>query len=81
MPKIPFKYRGKSAHPYDDRIFEGKLLLRHYAPFIEGEDFCIKVDPDTIQKLAGYDKDGNEVYKSYKLKKVQIEGGLFEYTL
>ena len=81
MPKIPFKYRGKSAHPYDDRVFEGSLLLRSYASFIYGEDFCIKVDPDTIQKLAGYDKDGNEVYKSYKLKKAQIEGGLFEYTL
>ena len=75
MKNIPFKYRGKSAHPYDDRIFEGSLLLRSYAPFIYGEDFCVKVDPNTIQKLAG------EVYKSYKLKKSQIEGGLFEYTL
>ena len=81
MAKIPLKYRAKVAHKYIDEMVTGSLLLRSYAPFIEGEGFCVKVDPDTIQKLAGYDNDGNEVYRSYKLKRVQIEGGLFEYTL
>ncbi len=81
MQKVPLKYRAKVAHKYNDEMVEGSLLLRTYAPFIYGEKFCVKVDPATLQKLAGYDKDGNEIYKTYRLKRVQIEGGLYEYSL
>lgn len=64
--KIPPKYRAK--HLYSNQIFHGNLFVGFIGAFILSGDFHARVDPDTIQKFCGYDKDGNEVYVSYKPK-------------
>lgn len=64
--KIPPKYRAK--HFYSDKLIYGNLFQGRLATFIYGADFYSRVDPKTLQKLSGYDKDGNEVYRTYKLK-------------
>lgn len=74
--KIPLKFRGKIFHKYIDDYVEGGLMVRTYGAFVDG----IRVDPDTLQKLCGYDKDGNEVYRTYKLK-IEMIGGYHEYTV
>ena len=73
---IPPKYRAKIFHKYIDDYAEGDLMLRSYGVFVDG----VKVDPDTLQKLCGYDKDGNEVYRTYKLK-IEMIGGYHEYSV
>lgn len=76
MKNIPPKYRARILHKYIDDYVDGALMVRTYGAFVDG----IRVDPDTLQKLCGYDKDGNEVYRSYKLK-VERFGDYYEYSV
>ncbi len=66
--KKPPQYRAKSL--YANRIYYGNLFVGYIGAFIISGDlqFQAQVDPDTIQKFCGYDKDGNAVYVSYKPK-------------
>ena len=61
------KYRGEILYTNDkicgDLINDGKYT--GFAEIRAGKEFFL-VNPFTLQKLAGYDKDGNEVYRSVK---------------
>ena len=66
--EVPNKYRGKII--YSDEIVSGDLLnAGKYTGFAEiraGKEIFSFVDPFSLQKLAGYDKDGNEVWRKIK---------------
>ena len=63
--EIPNKWRGEILYTNDkicgDLINDGKYT--GFAEIRAGKEFFL-VNPFTLQKLAGYGKDGNEVYKS-----------------
>lgn len=66
--EVPNKWRGKSMNT--GGIVEGLLISRHsrhYLPVILdawGREH--QIQPDKLFKLAGYDENGNEVYKSWR---------------
>ncbi len=55
---IPIKFRGKDIatdeYVYGDKIVQGVLYQRIGRTLVKN---------GSVQQLAGYDKDGNEVYK------------------
>ena len=55
---IPDKYRGKNV--LTDEYVYGKETVPCLNYFRIGK-YLVK--PESLQKLAGYDKEGNEIYK------------------
>lgn len=55
---IPIKFRGKDIandeYVYGDKVVQGVLYQRIGRTLVKN---------GSVQQLAGYDKDGNEVYK------------------
>lgn len=55
---IPIKFRGKDIatdeYIYGDKVFQDVLYQRIGRTLVKN---------GSVQQLAGYDKDGNEVYK------------------
>lgn len=78
---IPRKFRAKRLHKFKDEIVYGNIRPLINSVFIYDTNFSVRVDPDTVQKLSGYDKDGNEIYRTYKLKAVEEAKGVVQYSL
>ena len=57
---IPVKFRGKRLDT--EEFVYGYLVQTPFAVKIVNVEGEYKVDAETISKLAGYDKNGNEVY-------------------
>ena len=55
---VPTKFRGKDIatdeYVYGDKVFQGVLYQRIGRTLVKN---------DSVQQLAGYDEQGNEVYK------------------
>lgn len=66
--EVPNKYRGEiiftNQKVCGDLIDDGKYT--GFAEIRSGKEIFSLVSPFTLQKLAGYDKDGNEVWKNLK---------------
>ena len=63
--KIPDKWRGRRI--LNDEEISGELVKNQlgYLIRVEGGGYA-KVKPESLSKLAGYDEEGNEVYRSSK---------------
>ena len=61
--QVPYKFRGKRLD--NNEYVYGDLLQGVFTKILtsSGEYF---VDPYTVAKLVGYDRDNNEVYKGQK---------------
>ncbi|MBQ7199223.1 MAG: hypothetical protein IJS29_08180 [Selenomonadaceae bacterium] len=63
--EVPEKWRGKRLLLNQDIVY-GTLTNRGIWTAIANKDGIFRVFDDSLQKLAGYDENGNEVYRSYK---------------
>lgn len=63
--EVPEKWRGKRLLLNQDIVY-GTLTNRGIWTAIANKDGIFRVFEDSLQKLAGYDENGNEVYRSYK---------------
>lgn len=63
--EVPNKWRGKRLLLNQDIVY-GTLTNRGIWTAIANKDGIFRVFNNSLQKLAGYDKDGNEVYRSIK---------------
>ena len=58
------EYYELRAKPFDsDKWIYGEIYDAGYGFFINRTE----IDPRTVQRLAGYDEEGNEVFKSVRL--------------
>lgn len=62
--EVPEKWRGKRT--LNGEYIYGTLLSKHFGLLIYDGRGYAKVEPQSLCKLAGYDENGNEVYRSYK---------------
>ncbi len=63
--EVPNKWSGKRLLLNQDIVY-GTLTNRGIWTAIANKDGIFRVFDDSLQKLAGYDEDGNEVYRSVK---------------
>lgn len=63
--EVPNKWRGKRLLLNQDIVY-GTLTNRGNWTAIANKDGIFRVFDDSLQKLAGYDENGNEVYRSVK---------------
>ena len=63
--EVPEKWRGKRLLLNQDIVY-GTLTNRGIWTAIANKDGIFRVFDDSLQKLAGYDENGHEVYRSYK---------------
>lgn len=63
--EIPNKWRGRRWLLNNDMVY-GTLTSKGTYAAIANKDGVFRVFDNSIAKLAGYDKDGNEVYRSCK---------------
>ncbi len=63
--EVPNKWRGKRLLLNQDIVY-GTLTNRGIWTAIANEKGVFRVIDDSLQKLAGYDENGNEVYRSCK---------------
>jgi len=62
--EIPNKYRG--IRKLTGKPIYGELYRFSFATMIKTDGIFYPVKPKSVCKLAGYDKDGNEIYRSCK---------------
>ena len=61
--QVPYKFRGKRLD--NNEYVYGDLLQGVFTKILTSSREYV-VDPYTVAKLVGYDRDNNEVYKGQK---------------
>ena len=62
--EVPNKWRGKRL--VNGEYVSGVLFKNSVGALINDGSGYVQVDPKSLSKLAGYDEEGNEVYRSSK---------------
>lgn len=69
---VPVKFRGKMASTgkYVYGTLAGKGILGDWL-FSTEQGGWVVIQSGSLQRLAGYDKEGNEVYQNWNSKKLK----------